>query len=321
MELSYYSKEIQELIKSSGSIAVSAHTAPDGDAAGSCMAVALWLSLMGKKPVIYIEPFSSKMDFLKGREFISDNFDIREYDLFISLDCADKKRLSEAEKIFDRAKKTLVIDHHVSNEYYGDYNIVKGGLSSTCEIVYEIIKNANNKINYDIAEALYVGILTDTGGFKHNCTTSRTYEIAAELIKFGLKTERIQETVLYSHTAAESRALARAIENMDIYDDIVITSLTKDEIINKCGADYKQIGHISNYMISHSFAKAAAFIYENEDGSLKISMRSKGLDVNRIASKYGGGGHIQAAAAVVRLGMDEAKKKILNDFRNGLQNE
>lgn len=312
------STEIYQILSESNDIALGCHVNPDGDAIGSTLGFALCLSLMGKKPVVLIEDYSEKYSFIKGSEFIfKGNLDELKPDLFISLDCGSSDRLGSAEAVFNRAEKTLAVDHHVSNTNFATYNIVYPESSSTCEVVYEMVKNFC-VLNHDIAEALYTGIITDTSCFKHNSTSPRTLEVAAQLIKFGIDFSDIQTRVLYSHTKEETAVFIKAVQKYKIEDKICYSFLTKEEILNDCKADYKDLDGIVEYLLNFEGVEVSVFVYEKPDGTKKISMRSKKLDISKIAMKHNGGGHKLAAGATMNTSVEEAIQTIINEIKNEL---
>lgn len=312
------STEIYKILSENTEIALGCHVNPDGDAIGSTLGLALCLSLMGKKPIVLIEDYSEKYSFIKGGEFIfKGNYDELSPELFISLDCGSSDRLGAAEAVFKRAKETIAVDHHVSNTQFANYNIVYLDSSSTCEVVYEIIKNFC-VVNKNIAEALYTGIITDTSGFKHKSTSPRTLEVAAQLIRFDIDFSEIQTKVLYSHTKEETEVFLKAVERYKMEDKICYSYLSKEEILNECKADYKDLDGIVEYLLNFEGVEVSIFVYEKPDGSKKISMRSKKADVSKIAVKYNGGGHKLAAGATMNTSVEEAIQTIINEIKNEL---
>lgn len=312
------STEIYKILSENNEIALGCHVNPDGDAIGSTLGFALCLSLMGKKPIVLIEDYSEKYSFIKGSEFIfKGNYDELNPELFISLDCGSADRLGNAEAVFKRAKETIAVDHHVSNTKFANYNIVYPDSSSTCEVVYEIIKNFC-VVNKNIAEALYTGIITDTSGFKHKSTSPRTLEVAAQLIRFDIDFSEIQTRVLYSHSKEETAVFLKAVERYKTEDKICYSYLSKEEILNECKADYKDLDGIVEYLLNFEGVEVSVFVYEKPDGTKKISMRSKKADVSKIAIKYNGGGHKLAAGATMNTSVEEAIQTIINEIKNEL---
>ena len=304
-------------IEHSQNIVIAGHTSPDGDAISAALALAMTLKKMDKKPIVLLEKTGDVFSYIKGYEeiYTQDYNNIKDVDLFISVDCGDIERLGEAKKVFEKAKYTVNIDHHVSNNNFGDLNIVNIKSSSTSEIIFEI-SNHIGAIDLDIATAIYTGIVFDSGGFKFNCTTKRTHQIAGELVEIGVDTHTIHSIILSLHTIENSRLLAKAIENIYIENDIAVSTLSKEEI-EKCNATSKDTGNIVQYLLDTKNINVSVFIYEKEDNILKVSFRSKTIDVNKIANTFGGGGHILASGATItNMKLEQAKEDILQKIRN-----
>lgn len=311
------STAINEILDKNECIVLGTHINPDGDAVCSTLAFAQALKIMGKNPIVLMESYSDKYKFIKGSEFIyTGNYDEINPDVFIALDCGDKHRLGVAESIFEKAKITFNIDHHISNNNFGDNNIVNPNASSSSEIVFQIIRNFS-AINKDIAAAIYTGIISDTSGFKHNSTTSETHKVAEQLLKYNIPFSDIQSKILYNHTIAEVKVFTKALQNLEINNKISCTTLTEDEI-KSCGATTKDLDGIVQYILNIDNIEVSVFLYQKDNGNIKASLRSKSIDVNAIVSKYGGGGHKLAAGADFTSTIDEAKAKILKDIENEL---
>ncbi len=310
-----FSTDIYKIWSESKNIIISTHTNPDGDAVGAVLALAMTVKIIGAEPIILIENYSEKFDFIKGKEYIydGDNYDEIKPDVFIAVDCGSKDRLGMAEAVFDRANSTFNIDHHVSNDNFAQNNIVLGGDSSSCEVVYKIIKNFCI-LNKDIAEALYTGIVTDTFGFKYNSTSKKTMEIGGSLIEFGINPSEVQDKVLYEHTTVEVEAFRRALNNLKFDGDIAYTYLSYDEI-KECGVSNGDLDGIVEYILNIKGMSISVFVYGKKDGRTKISLRSKKIDVNKIASTFGGGGHLLAAGAIFDGSVEEALNIVLNEIK------
>ncbi|MBQ7266243.1 MAG: bifunctional oligoribonuclease/PAP phosphatase NrnA [Firmicutes bacterium] len=309
---------LKEDILNAETICIAGHTNPDGDAVSSTLALALAVEQLGKKPYILLEDYSDEFDVLDGRKYIySLSYDELAPDLFIASDCGDKERLGEAAKVFDRAKKTWNIDHHVSNTSFAQVNVVEPASSSACEVVYETVKDFI-KLDKNIATALYTGILTDTGGFRHNSTHKRTHEIAGILVEAGVDTPFIHNKMLMEHTLVQAKVLAQAIENVSFEGSVCISYIDSIQL-EKIGADKKDLGAVIDYLITMRGAEVAVFAYERNDGCVKLSFRSKSLDVNKIAAKLGGGGHVLASGASVNNDIESALLQSLQLIREGMQ--
>ncbi|MCI8805551.1 MAG: bifunctional oligoribonuclease/PAP phosphatase NrnA [Clostridiales bacterium] len=315
-----FSTDIYEIWAMSKNIVISTHLSPDGDAVGAVMALAMAVSEIGAKPIVLIENYAEKFDFIKGKEYIFDgDYDTIEPDVFIAVDCGAKKRLGKAESVFERAKTTFNIDHHISNNNFADNNIVLGGVSSSCEVVFEIIKNFCTLDKY-MAEALYTGIVTDTFGFKYNSTSKKTMEIGGGLIDFGIDYSSIQDKVLYEHTKTEVEIFKKALENLKFEGRIAYTYLTSEDL-KKCGATSKDLDGIVEYILNIKDMEISAFIYEKDENLCKISLRSKSADVNKIASIFDGGGHMLAAGASIKGDLNSVISYVLTEIKKELKSD
>lgn len=304
-------------VKSSKTIVLAGHTSPDGDAVSACLALGMSLQKMDKNPIILLEDFNNNLKYLKGQSMIyKDDYDkLQNIDLFITLDCGDIQRLGNAKSIFEKAKNTVNIDHHISNNNFANLNIVNYNSSSTSEIIFEIIKYINN-MDFNIATAIYTGIVFDTSGFKHSCTTKRTHQIAGELLNIGVDTTFIHSTILTIHSLNNAKLLAKSINNLYIENDVVISTLTNEEIVSLNCLD-KDTGGIIQYLLDIQNINVAVFLHEKEDKSIKVSFRSKTIDVNKIANLFGGGGHTLASGAVIQnMTLEQAKNSILEQIKN-----
>ena len=315
-------KNVIKEIKNAQNIVLAGHISPDGDAISANFALALAIKKMGKEPVILLENYPHTYDYLNGHNFVySKEYNDLEPDLFIALDCGDIKRLGNAEEVFKRAKKTVNIDHHISNNSFAEINVVNVTSSSTSEIVYEIISQMDNlEIDKDIATIIYTGIVFDTCGFKHSSTGKRTHQIAGELIEKGVDSSMVHTNLIYTHTLANARLLSKSIENLQIDGQIAIATLSKDEILNDCKASYNDMEGISGYLLNIEGIEVSIFLYEKLDGSIKVSFRANEFDVNQIASKFGGGGHILASGATINSSLEEAKKLVIQEVKNKMFN-
>ncbi|MDE6182339.1 MAG: bifunctional oligoribonuclease/PAP phosphatase NrnA [Eubacteriales bacterium] len=311
-------KNVIEEIKKAKNIVLAGHVSPDGDAVSANFALALAIKKIGKEPIILLEKYADTYDYLTGHNFVyTEEQDKLNPDLFISLDCGDIKRLGKAEEVFKRAKKTINIDHHMSNDNFADINVVNKEGSSTSEVVYEILNQMEGDIiDKDIATIIYTGIVFDTCGFKHKSTGKRTHQIAGELIEKGVDSSAVHTNLIYTHSIGNSRLLAKSIENLHIDGGISITTLSKDDILEKCKASYDELEGISGYLLDIKGTAVSAFLYEKRDGSIKVSFRSKELNVNEIAGKFGGGGHKLASGATINATLEEAKEIVLKEIKN-----
>ncbi len=315
-----YENSILKDIDNVQTIFIAGHTNPDGDAIGSCFGFALAMAALGKTPVILLDNYSEKFNILKGGEYVYKGDPSKlAPEIFFALDCGDIDRLGDAKEVFERAEKTYNIDHHISNTYFAQNNIVNGDASSASEVVYEVISKFVS-IDTDIATAIYTGILTDTRGFKHSCTSERTHMIAGKLVTAGVDTGRIHSKFMYEHSLTEAKAFALAIDKMYLEDRIAFTYLTKEDMAS-VGATANDLDGIVAYLLNTGDAELALFATERDNGIVKLSFRSNEIDVNQVALQFGGGGHKLASGASVTGNIEEVMSKALDILKDKIRNE
>jgi phosphoesterase RecJ-like protein len=294
--------KIDELIGSAKTIGISSHVRPDGDAIGSCLGMYLYIkkNYPDIKVQVFLEQVIPELTFLKGSDSVITDFntDVKSFDLFIVLDCS-KDRIGDAEKFFDAAKKTINIDHHVSNKGTGDELYIVTDASSACELVYDTLDHL--KLDVEIAKALYTGMVTDTGVFKYNNTSPKTLNIAGELISYGFEFGALIDHVFYEKTYLQNQILGRALlESLVLMDGRCIVSVVSKQSMDFYGATSNDLDGIVNQLLLTEGADCAIFMYELAPLEYKVSLRSKGaVNVSEIAQMFGGGGHVRAAGCIV----------------------
>lgn len=312
---------LHDILNIYNNIIISAHVNPDGDAVASCTALSLILKKLGKNVIILLEDYGEKYKFLSNDVTIYNHItEIREFEneLFISLDCGDKQRLGEFKDLFEKAKSTLNIDHHITNDKFADYNYVFDK-SSTCEIIYELSLYLKSKLDDDIAKAIYTGIIYDTGGFRYQNTTARTHEIASELIKYKFSFTDIFKELFDFRSYNSTKLLGRALERIELlFNGLAITYLTLEDL-EEFKSTAKDTGGIIDHLRNIKGVKTSIFIYENSKTQSKISMRSNEfIDILKIALKFGGGGHIKACGCTINENSNISKTIIINEIKNQL---
>jgi len=294
-------------------VAIAGHTRPDGDCTGSCMALYNYIinNYKETKVDVYLEPIAGAYKVIKNTQAIKSSYDEEiSYDLFIALDSSELKRLEGAGKYFISASKTICIDHHISNNGFADENHIVPESSSTCEVLYDLLED--QKVNLDIAEALYIGILSDTGCFRHSNTSGKTLNTVGRLISKGVRFSMLIDEVFYQKTFMQNQLLGRClIESMLLLDGRCIVSVVSKEILDFYRAGSKDLEGVIDQLRVTKGVEAAVLLTETGPFSYKISMRSNGaVDVNKVASYYGGGGHILAAGSQ----MTGSKHDVINNL-------
>lgn len=307
--------KLDEIIKDKKLIGIAGHVRPDGDCAGSTLAVYNYIkdNYPDKDVRLYLEPIPNIFKFMKRADQIrSDYADDDVFDLFIALDCGDLGRLGNAAKYFEDAKSTLCIDHHASNSSFADVNYIFPDASSTCELVFEMIDRT--KLKKDIAECLYTGMVHDTGVFQYSCTSAKTMEIAGILMETGIDYPKIVDETFYTKTFGQNKILGQALLNAELYlDGTVIASVITKAEMDKFSVLPKHLDGIVNQLRVTKDVKIALFLYENEDKTFKGSLRVNGdYNVAEIAAEFGGGGHVKAAGFTIDGPIDTAMDRILS---------
>lgn len=301
------------------SVAIAGHVRPDGDCTGSCLAVYNYITdnYPEKEVCLYLEPIPEKFYFLKNSEHIQ-TIDIpeeKEFDLFIALDCGDAGRLGKAARYFETAAATLCVDHHVSNQSFADFNYIFPHASSTSELVYELMDK--RLVTKEIAECIYLGIVHDTGVFQYSCTSSKTMRIAGELMDTGIDYPKIVEETYYVKTYHQSRAWGEAMRRSELYlDGTCIYTWFSNEDMAQWQVEPKDLDGVVSEIRSIEGVETAIFLYQNPEGSYKVSLRSCSyVDVAAIAVKFGGGGHVRAAGATIEGTREEILPALLEEIR------
>jgi len=294
-------EEIRSVFKNNDDFLLAGHVNPDGDAIGSCLGLARALKNAGKQTRVYLEEYNPKFDVLPGKEFVVSEEELISLNpkVFVVLDCADASRMGKAASKFQNAEISVCIDHHISNNGLAGFNYIIPAASSTSELVYNLLKGFI-EIDKDTAAALYGGLVTDTGGFRHGCTSPDTYSAAASLVQTGIDFTTIYNELLYRHTEREARAFGKAVQKMGFMKDGVIafSHLTYEEM-ESLGVTGQHMDGIVEYLLNTAGTKVSAFFYEKELDIVKVSLRSKEINVSDIALRFNGGGHVNAAGCTV----------------------
>lgn len=294
--------QLKEELTGIKSVAISGHVRPDGDCIGSCLAVYNYLSEQYTeiKVDIFLEDIPPTFYFLKNSDKINHAYKSdQNYDLFISLDSGDKERLGKAVPFFEEAARTICIDHHISNQGFADKNYIVSDASSTSELVYTVLEE--EKISPAVAECIYTGIIHDTGVFQYSNTSEQTMMIAAKLIAKGIPFSKIIEESFYKKTYMQNQILGRVLlESVLLLDNRVIVSGLRKKDLRFYEATPKDLEGIVSQLRVTEGVECAIFLYEAGNHEYKVSMRSGDrVDVSKIASYFGGGGHKKAAGCVM----------------------
>ena len=314
--------DIEKELKEVTSIGVAGHVRPDGDCVGSATAIYGYLKKLfpEKKIDLYLESFHPSFVFLDGAKEAKRTIEPETaYEAFVVVDCADEARIGVAYDAFRQAKKKIVIDHHVSNNGYGDISFVDGNASSACEMVYRLI--VPERLDEQIAESLYLGIAHDTGIFQYSNTSRATLEAVAILVSKGINTARIIDETFHQKTYEQNQLLGRMLlASQLLLDGKCILSAISREEMEPLGVGPKDFEGVVNQLRITKGVEIAVLMYEIEPGTYKVSLRSnKGADVNKIAAAFGGGGHVKAAGCNIAGPQWEAIARLVQEVERGLE--
>lgn len=290
-------KEVLKIIKKSKKIYIVTHKRPDGDAIGSSFAMYIALKNMKKDVTIIMQEYMKKYEFLSILKEAKENVIEEKYDLLICMDSGSCERLEISEEDYNKASKIVVFDHHQMNNIAADVKIVDENSPANCELIYEFFVKNKIEISKDMADLLYLGIMTDTGSFNYKRTTARSYFIASKLLEKGADFVTICRRINDTYSENKLKLLGHIINNMESFaDGQIMFSLIKKETMEKINANDEDTDSLVNYLRMVDGTEVAVLVYPIDNNNYKVSMRTQGkVDCSKIAREFGGGGHIRAS--------------------------
>ena len=309
-------------IKDSQKIGITCHISPDGDSIGSSLALVQGLLKLNKNAYII-----SKEDLPDTFKYLPYSYMINESegevligtDTVIVLDCGNVERINFNDDIQERDYTLINVDHHLSNDKYGDLNYVDPKAAAVAEIVYEILKLLDVQLDEGISKCLYTSLITDTGSFRHSNTTKLTHEIAGELINQGIDFSEIHRTIFENMKFSNLKLHGKVIEDMylKLNNKVCIMNLTKN-MLQDFNVDKGDTSDVINIGTRIGSVEVAILFKEADDGT-KVSMRSKNIvDVRKIAEIFNGGGHIRAAGFFSDKDVHEIESILLKEIEKEL---
>jgi phosphoesterase RecJ-like protein len=314
---------VADAIRSHDRFLLTTHENPDGDALGSVVAMGLALEQLGKDGFLYLSgiiPLPTEYAFMDlgriSRELPEDAAER----VVLALDCANARRLGPDSAFVENAPLTVNIDHHHDNSRFGQVNLIVPEASSTGEILYDLFAKLGVTITPEIAEALYIALVTDTGRFQYTNTTPKALRIAAELVEAGANVHQVFQDVYENVAFAKLKLLARALERARVYEGgrLIVADLERSDFA-AAGAEEPFAEGIIDYLRAAEGPEIVALIREppTQNGpTRRVSLRTRGggIDVSAIARTSGGGGHPQAAGFSSELPPDEIVELIRREF-------
>ncbi|MEK6530952.1 MAG: bifunctional oligoribonuclease/PAP phosphatase NrnA [Deltaproteobacteria bacterium] len=323
-----FSAVIEEIKKGKRFLVVS-HVNPEGDAVGSLLGLALALRSTGKEVVAFLEdPVPDVFGFLPGADtVVHDLSGQRGFDATFAVDCGQKERLGKGFMNLRNPGIVINIDHHATNDCFGDINVVVDDASAAGELVYDLCVEAGIKITKDMAVNLYVAIHTDTGSFRYSSSTPGAFAKAGELVRLGADPWEVSRRVYENYPAKKFKLLGMVLSTLEIVQAgdgasggkiaSVIVSL---DMLNNAGADKDTADGFVNYARGIEGVEVGVLLRECANHECKVSLRSTGdVDVSRVASSFGGGGHHNAAGFNVKGTLDEVSSSVIDAIKQEMR--
>ncbi len=316
--------KIKEEIERAKTIALISHKSPDGDSLGSVAGLGQALMEMGKEVTLFVnDKIPEKYEFLaeKNPYVLYKKGMGKNMDLLFVLDCGQASRLDYSEEILNEAKTVINMDHHMKNPNFGHINWVDTDISSTCELVLELINKLKLPLNYAGTTALYTGIVTDTGSFMYDNTAPKTLRAAAELLELGVDKDRIYREAFQSRNIKEVKLLGEVVKDLTpLFDGRVALSSLSQEKLKAYDLDIQAMDELIDFTRDIAGVEISVVLKEMENGGTKIGFRSKNAyRVDSLARSLGGGGHEKAAGATVKMNLAETEAMLIKALEELLQ--
>jgi phosphoesterase RecJ-like protein len=316
-------KKLVQIIKNSKQIVIATHIDPDADGISAALSCGYLVKHFKRiRPKLYCySPIPRKYAFILGDWKFARK--LPEFDLLIAVDSAGISRIfpdeNELSSRISDSKFIVNIDHHKSNDAFGTLKIVQENVSSACEIIYTIFQGLRITIKKPLAEIFYCGIYSETGGFVYPNTTHESLNIASELVGLGVEPGPISKQ-LNAKSLSGTLLLSEVLKTIKIENSVGIMYLTQN-MLKKCSAKITDSEHFVSFLQAISNVRVSIFLREEKDGT-RVSLRSDGvMDVDKLAGRFGGGGHRLAAGVRVKMPIKLAKKELLSAVRQEFQKQ
>ncbi|MBL7197848.1 MAG: bifunctional oligoribonuclease/PAP phosphatase NrnA [Candidatus Omnitrophica bacterium] len=326
MKISKATKDkIKYFLKKHKNFLISAHTSPEGDSLGAQLAFARVIRTIDKNcDIVNGDKSSREYAFLPGIANIRTRPRIKKYDAAIILDCSDISRIGSVANFIDKNIPILNVDHHISNERFGDINLVNTDTSSTCEILYLLFKELNLRVDKFMAVCLYTGIVTDTGSFRYTNTSAMTHLVVSELLKWKIDVSGIFRNIYQNLNSSDLKLINSVLSNIkkDSTGKIAWVKI-KQSLLKKYKPKIDLTDNILSFVRSIREVEACILFRERsgEEKNIRVNLRSRGkIDVNRIAQHFGGGGHRTASGITLRnTSLKKAETLIIDFIKNRIK--
>ena len=321
--------KIIDYILTNDKFVVTSHINPDGDNIGSSLAMCKFLEALGKEYIYLLDDnYPTSLVFLDKEGFRKTSDQISSLDGYtvIAQDSGSYERICMDKDLLETAEGIICIDHHHTNGDYGFINYIDSKASSTCELVYNIIKRYEDTrsaslIGSEIGTCLYAGLVTDTGNFQYSNTEPSSFLMAADLIARGAKKQEVIENIYQKNSYGYYRILGECLKNLEIVDSKICIAIVTKEMLERYDLDYGDIDSIIPYTRDIDGVELGIFIKQKEINEIKVSLRSKSyIDCTELAAIFDGGGHVRASGCTFRdKSIEEVRKLILDEAKNFLE--
>ena len=316
--------DIADALAGAQNILVASHIRPDGDALGSTIAFALWLRGLGKSVTAWNQDgVTQKFRYLPAHELVAIPDEPRDFDAVVALDNSVKDRLGSVLEKIASAKVFINIDHHVSNEGYGDLNYVDPSAPATGQILCEFFRDRGVALTPAMATTLFAAISTDTGSFQYAGTDARTFDAASALVAAGVDVADLSRSMYESQPRRRLDLLRHALNEARFSCDGTLASFSLSlRAVDELGVLPEDNEGIIDHLRSVEGVVAAVFFEELPEGKVRVSARSKDarVDVCQICRQFGGGGHPMAAGARMRGSLADVEEKFLEAVCHEIRN-
>lgn len=307
-------------------IIVVSHVGPEADAVGSLLGMTLSLREMGKEVIPYLEdPVPALCEFLPGSETILHSFEgVEAVDLTIAVDCGQLERLGKGLVAFEGKGTIINIDHHRTNDNFGDINLVLPEASAAGEIVYDVFKAGALPITKDVAVNLFSAMHTDTGSFRYSSSSPDAFRKAGELVAYGVEPNVVSKNFYENHPLVRVKMLAKVLATLEVLEGgkLALLHLTQ-EMLDSEGATRDVVDGFVDYARSINGVEVGALlrqaVSDGDGDSFKVSFRSNGnVDVAKISQAFGGGGHSAAAGCLLEGGLKDVRETVIKAVKEVL---
>ncbi len=316
---------IKNKILENDNFLITTHIHPEGDAIGSALLMYCLLKKLGKKVRIIngdaVPQNLSFLPFLKRIKVLNkDVTEIKDINVFITLDSANPERIGGMEKFLKQAKLVINIDHHISNSKFGDLNWIDENSSCVGEMLYSLFEIFNVALDYKTSLLMYTAILTDTGSFRYENTRPKTHRIAADLLLNGVDPNKVYNQLFENNSIERLHIIGNSLLHLKEKDGIGWVSIRRDDL-KKYKVKPEDLEGVIDFVRSIKGVKAAVVFQEAGNDVVKVSFRSKDkkVDVNKIAAFFGGGGHRMAAGCRIKGSLDVSVSRVLKEIKKYLR--